>query len=84
MIVRVRHEALSEVWMLFGLLGGDAAGWIVDKEAFEQIQAVIVETRNERCGVRTRPLWERGLEVGERGDAWPVLLGRGAQDSVDS
>lgn len=79
--VDVRVAALGEVGVSDGLLGGDAAGRVVDKEAVKQVETVVVEARNDGRNVGAVPLGERGLEVGEGSYAWPILFGGGAEDA---
>jgi hypothetical protein len=64
-----------------GLLRGDAARGVVHQQVVEQIEAYIVERGHNGRNVGLIPLGERGLEVGERGDARPVLFAGGAEDA---
>lgn len=65
-----------------GLLGGNAAGRVIDEEVVEQVEAHVVQRGDNGGDVGLVPLGERGLEVGEGGDAGPVLLRGRTENAV--
>jgi hypothetical protein len=71
-----------KVWVNDRLLCGNATSWVVNEQVVEQVEADVIEGGDNGCDVGAVPLGERGLEVGEGGDAGPVLFARGAEDAV--
>ena len=74
---------LGEIWVNYGLLGRNAASGVVDEEVVEQVETYVVERGDNGSDVGLVPLGKRGLEVGEGGDAGPVLLGGCAENAID-
>lgn len=68
--------------MLYRLLRRDTSSRVVDEQSFEKIETRVVERCDDGSNVGAVPLGKRGLEVGERCDAWPVVLARGTKDAA--
>jgi hypothetical protein len=78
------RSVILKVGVVAGLLGGDAAGRVVDEHHLEQIQPGVVEVRAKLRVRVALPLGEGRLEVRVDvvvGDAGPGLLGGRAQES---
>lgn len=63
------------------LLGRNAASGVVDEEVVEQVKAYVVKRGDNGGDVGLVPLGKRRFEVGEGGDAGPVLL-RGCAENA--
>ena len=72
---RVRRAPLLKVRVHAGLLGGDAAGRVVDEHVLEQVLADVVEAWDQVGVEVAAPFGEGGFEVGEGGYAGPVEFG---------
>lgn len=70
-----------EVRVVAGLLGGDAAGRVVDQHHLEQVQTLFVKILAQRQVVLTNPLGEGGLEVRIAGYARPDVFSGCAKES---
>lgn len=77
----MRRAALLKVRVHAGLLGGDAAGGVVDEHVLEQVLAEVVEAGDEVGVEVAAPLGEGGFEVRERGYAGPVKFGGGSEEA---
>lgn len=79
---RVGATPMFEIRMDARLLRRYPSRWIVDQHRVKQIQAVLIQTRNERLGFRSGPFRERGFEVGERCHARPDVFVGCAEESA--
>lgn len=75
--------AIGEVGVGTCLLCADPAGRIVDKESFQEIEAIVTQNTGTFAGNEflvgvAGPFGEGRLEIGEAGDAGPVGLTWGA------
>ena len=64
----------SKVGVDDGLFCRNAASGVVYEQRVKQVETDLIEISDNVCDIRPTPLGERGLEVGERCDARPVLL----------
>lgn len=87
-LIRRHVFALLEVDVVHGLLGADASGRVVHKQALEEVEATVTEdldavSIDELLVGLPFPLREAALEVGEAGDAGPVVFTGRAEDAED-
>lgn len=72
-------RVVFEIWVIASLLGGYPGRRVVGKHQFEKVESVFIETCGQGVAVIALPLGEGGLVVGIRGNAWPGLLTRSAE-----
>lgn len=70
-----------KVRVVAGLLGGDAAGRVVDEHHLEEVEAGVVEVAAQRGGLVASPLGEGRLEVGIAANARPDVFRGCAQEA---
>jgi len=75
-------RVVLEVRVVASLLGGDAAGGVVDEHHLEEIETLVIKVLAEGLAVIPQPLGERGLEVGVRRHSGPDILCGGAEQSA--
>lgn len=65
------------------LLRRDATSRVIHQKSIEEIETNLIEVCDNVRDICSIPLGERGLEVGERGDARPVLLAGCSEDAIE-